>query len=79
MRKEVEQFANAMEERLKENDHKHHWSNYTPAQMFERLKDEIEELSSEIREDIRFVFVDNLDDVLKRIFKARRRATSKTH
>ena len=44
MRKEVEQFTEAMEERLKENDHKHHWSNYTPQQMFDRLEQEVDEL-----------------------------------
>ena len=45
MRIEVSNFAEAMEERLQENDHKHHWSNYAPQQMFERLKEELEELT----------------------------------
>ena len=44
-RTEVVRFSEAMEERLRENDHKRHWSNYTPQQMFERLKDELEELT----------------------------------
>ena len=45
MRTEIVRFAEEMEERLQENDHKHHWSNYTPQQMFERLKEELEELT----------------------------------
>ena len=45
MRTEVKRFAEAMEERLQGNDHKHHWSNYTPQEMYDRLKDEVEELT----------------------------------
>ena len=45
IRIEVECFAEAMEERLRENDHKDHWSNYTPLQMFELLRGEVEELA----------------------------------
>ena len=45
LRPEVLAFAEAMEEKLRENDHKAHWRNYTPAQMFGKLREEIEELT----------------------------------
>jgi NTP pyrophosphatase (non-canonical NTP hydrolase) len=41
-------FAFYQEEILKQNDRKHHWSNYSTKHLLKRLKDEVGELTRKI-------------------------------
>lgn len=44
MRKEVERFADAMEEKLQKNDHKVHWRETTVGYLLHRIEEELAEL-----------------------------------
>lgn len=46
IRTEVKAFAEIMEQKLKENDHKHHWSDSDNSWLLERLLEEVKELES---------------------------------
>ena len=43
-RKEVKEFAELMEEKLRENDYKGHWSGCSYAYLIQRLHEEVKEL-----------------------------------
>jgi hypothetical protein len=48
IRPEVRDFAFRMEEKLRENDHKSHWSKESYAYLLQGLKDEVDELEQEL-------------------------------
>ena len=47
-RTEVKVFSEIMEQKLKENDHKIHWSNFPPEELLVQLKEEVEELEFQL-------------------------------
>lgn len=47
-RTEVEWFADAMEAKLKKNDHKAHWEGMAPDDLLRRLHQEVSELRTEV-------------------------------
>jgi len=51
MRAEVERFADVMEERLKENDHKGGWLTCSSEYLLRRLREEVDELETALTED----------------------------
>jgi hypothetical protein len=48
LRPEVEAFAQLMEAKLRENDHKGGWSHEEPAYLLERMQEEAEELDDAV-------------------------------
>ena len=48
-RKQVIEFADSMESKLKENDHKSGWGNLTSSYLLLRLREEVDELEHAIR------------------------------
>lgn len=48
MRHELRTFAQCMETKLKQNDHKGGWENLTYAELFDKLRGEVDELEAAI-------------------------------
>ena len=65
IREEVALFAKQMELELLKNDHKHGWEKDTLAQLFQRLKEEVQEVEDELNSDcqIPILLISELADV----------------
>lgn len=48
IRKEIKSFSEDMEKKLKDNDHKGHWSKSSYAYLIQRLREEVDELDEEL-------------------------------